>query len=138
MSLARIVIAAVCVVVCAWFVIGARQAYELDGAASTIALGQSAAPAALRSAASQLDAAAFLNPDQQVGILRARLALVEHRFGEARRVLERVTRAEPMNLDAWILLVGATLSEPRQARAALAEIAKLDPIDARIRLNLGT
>ena len=136
MSPARILIAALCVVVCAWFVVAARDAHEVDAAASTLASGQSASPAALRSAASQLDAAAFLNPDQQVGVLRGRLGLAEHRFGAARRVLERVTRDEPMNLDAWILLVGASLSKPSEARAALAQIARLDPVDAKLRLNL--
>ena len=36
-----------------------------------------------------------------------------------------------MNLEAWIWLAGAALGDPPLARAALAHIDRLDPLDGR-------
>lgn len=116
------------VIVCAWFVLGARQAHEIAQATSIVTVpGQSAAH--LRAAASDLHAAALLNPDRTVDILRARVAIESGRMAQARQILTAVTRDEPDDLKAWVAYTGANLGRPA-ARHGLAELIRLDPIDA--------
>jgi hypothetical protein len=117
------------VAACAWFALAVRQSHELDQAENTIA---AASPTAgqLRTAASQLRAASFLNPDRTVEVDRGRLELKQHRLGQARRILAGVVADEPQNLDAWIWFTGANLGRPA-ARLGTARIAALDPIDRR-------
>ncbi|MGI8865014.1 MAG: hypothetical protein ACR2JH_11575 [Solirubrobacteraceae bacterium] len=115
------------IVVCLWFGLGIRQAQKL-GAATALIANQPPTPASsLRHAPSLLDAASILNPDEEVSILRGRLALAEHHSGSAERILAGVTRREPRNLEAWIWLAGAALNDPRTAAIALAQIHALDP-----------
>jgi len=94
------------VIVCAWFVLGARQAHEIDQATNIVTVPRQSA-AKLRAAARDLHAAALLNPDRTVDILR-----------------------EPDNLEAWISYTGANLGRPN-GRRGLAAMIRLDPIDAR-------
>jgi hypothetical protein len=117
------------VIVCAWFVLGARQAHEIDQATNIVTVPRQSA-AKLRAAARDLHAAALLNPDRTVDILRARVAIEQGRPTQARRILTAVTRAEPDNLEAWISYTGANLGRPN-GRRGLAAMIRLDPIDAR-------
>jgi predicted Zn-dependent protease len=118
------------VLACVWFVIGVRQAHEVDAASNVITAGQQS-PSQLRGAASQLHAAAFLNPDRAVDILRGRVAIEQRRLAQARRILGAVVRAEPQNLEGWIWFTGANLGLPAAERGS-RRIAALDPLDARV------
>ena len=55
-----------------------------------------------------LDAARQLNPDTQPDVVRAQVALRGGEKGAAERILKRVVRREPENIDAWFLLQIAT------------------------------
>jgi hypothetical protein len=115
---------------CAWFAVGIRQAQGVARATSIAEAGGAARPGQLAAAASDLRAAAFLNPDQEVNILRGRVAILRGNLRRAREILGTVTRSEPMNLEAWIWFIGANLGNPPEARAGTARLAQLDPIDA--------
>jgi hypothetical protein len=129
--LPRAALFAVSVLVCAWFVIGGLQAHAIVRATSLVAPGTAASRVKLAQATRELDPAAFLNPDREIDVLRARIAIAEGNAPRARRILNAVTRAEPLNLEAWIWLGGASLADPPSARIAARHIARLDPIDAR-------
>jgi hypothetical protein len=124
----RLLLLLVAVMACVWFVIGARQAHEVDGASNVITAPRQS-PAQLRAAASQLRAAAVLNPDRTVDILRARLAVEQHQVARARSILNGVVSAEPQNLEGWIWFTGVNLGRPA-ASVGAARIAALDPLDA--------
>lgn len=125
-------LAVVALVVCGWFVIGVRQAHDLAAATSIVDAGRAAGPNRLAAAAADLRAAAFLDPDQEVNILRGRLAIARGQVPRARLILGGVTGVEPMNLEAWIWFTGASLGSPREARVGTARIAQLDPLDAPV------
>jgi hypothetical protein len=119
----------VAVVACAWFVLGVRQSRAVDQATTAVTAANPTA-GQLRAAAAQLRSATFLNPDRSVDILQARVAILQHRLPQARRILAAVTRAEPQNLEAWIWFTGANLGRPA-GRLGRARITALDPVDAR-------
>jgi hypothetical protein len=119
----------VAVLACAWFVIGVRQAHEVNAASNVITAPRHTV-AQLRGAAAQLRAAAFLSTDRTVDILRGRVAIEQRRLAQARRILGGVVRAEPQNLEAWIWFTGANLGRPAAVRGS-RRIAALDPLDAR-------
>ncbi|HTX30994.1 MAG TPA: hypothetical protein VMD09_06395 [Solirubrobacteraceae bacterium] len=121
----RLLIVGLAIVTCAWYVVGIRQAHNVTAATSIITAHRTAE---LTRARSQLDSAAFLNPDREVQILRGRLALAQGHPVQAQRILTAVTRAEPMNLEAWIWLTGAALGNSPLARAGLSHIYRLDPL----------
>ena len=78
---------------------------------------------------SLLRSAGTLNPDLTVDTLRGQLALDENRDRRAAQIFAYVTRREPMNLDAWVLLAQATQQNDRQTFArAIRVIGKLDRI----------
>jgi predicted Zn-dependent protease len=124
---ARLSILLLAVVVCAWFVLGIRQAHEINRATSIIAQQGTIPAKQLRAAAAALRSARTLNPDAEVNILRARLAVKQQDPRQAERILKTVVRGEPMNLEGWIWLAGVSLIDPPEARIALAHIARLDP-----------
>ena len=132
MRLPVVALTVVALAVCGWFVIGVRQAQDLAAATSVVQTGGAAGPERLAAAAADLHSAAFLDPDQEVNILRGRLAIARGEVLQARRILTGVTHAEPMNLEAWIWFTGASLGSPREARIGTARIAQLDPLDARL------
>lgn len=124
---------ALAVVACAWFVLGIRQASEISRATSIISRPGRPTAAQLREATSLLGSARLLNPDAEVNILRGRVAIEELAFPRARRILEGVVRDEPLNLEAWIWLGGASLTDRQEAQFAYSHWAQLDPIDTRHR-----
>lgn len=125
----RIVCAAVALIVGVWFVLGAIESHDLS-AASNIVGGlqgqQRLTSAQAAQARSLLSAAAALNPDQQVNVLRARVALLRGERPLAVRILDRVVRSEPDNLDAWYGLA-TSASSGAAINAALARIDQLEP-----------
>jgi Flp pilus assembly protein TadD len=91
----------IALVVCAWFAVGVRQAQETDHATSIIANPAPLTAAQAAHATSLLNSATFLNPDQEVAVLKAD---VLSRLGEKQRavaLLEKVVHEEPQNIDAW-------------------------------------
>jgi len=108
MPLTRIVLVAVSLAAGAWFAVAIRQVHDQSRAASLVnSHAKFTAPRAAR-ARQLLDAAGQLNPDAQPDILRAQVALRGGEKGAAERILERVVRREPENIDAWFLLQIAT------------------------------
>ena len=84
----------------AWFGLGWVQARDIGRAQSLVA-APSLSGAGARRAESLLNTAGTLNPDQTVTITRAQLY---QKLGQPQRavtLLEQVTRAEPLNLQAW-------------------------------------
>jgi predicted Zn-dependent protease len=128
-TLIRASLLALALIACAWFVLGARQARD-TARASALVNGSSQLSAADEAhVRSLLRSAGTLNPDLTVDTLRGQLALDENRDRQAAQIFASVTRREPMNLDAWVLLAQATQQNDRQTFArAIRVIGKLDRI----------
>lgn len=133
MSPSRVLVGALAVVLCAAFTIGIRQAHSSNAISAMLATGHPLTSTQQRSAASDLGSARFGYPGQDVQILAAQLALREHHFARAESISRAITRAEPDNLQGWVLLAAAGLV--RSDRAALLrakrEEIRIDPIDVR-------
>ncbi|MFZ0043022.1 MAG: hypothetical protein WAK93_17065 [Solirubrobacteraceae bacterium] len=125
----RPLLVVIAVAACVWFVLGIRQAHEVDYATKVVGEPHPGA-AQLAKARSELGRAAFLNPDRQVDVLRGQVDFNAHQPQAARTVLSDVIRAEPMNLNGWIWYTVMYLGRPEQ-RIGAAHIAQLDPIDAK-------
>jgi hypothetical protein len=123
--LIRTAIAVVALVVAAWFALGVRQARDTDHVAAAIL----ALPRLSQAQANWLDSilagAAFLNPDRQIDLLRSAVALASGHQPRAQRIAAGVTRAEPLNLQAWTQL--ARTSHGASAIRALKQVAALAP-----------
>jgi hypothetical protein len=113
-------------VVCAWFAIGVRQAHDLNQATSVVDQASQPTRAQIAHAASLLNAAAFLNPDSQVKLVRAELEIGDNEIPQGRKIVQGVLRDEPQNLQAWYLLAQDAGGRKLLFRA-LAQITKLDP-----------
>jgi predicted Zn-dependent protease len=113
-------------VLCAWFALGIRQARDTSQATSILSNRNGVSGAQAAHAGSLLSAAKMLNPDAQVDLLRGRVALAENDRPVAVRIVEDVTRREPMNLQAWLLFAETTLYLP-DIKLAVARVAALDP-----------
>lgn len=131
----RILVVALAAVICAAFAIAVRQARSSSDLTVLLATGNVLTPSWQRSAASDLSSAAFDYPGQDVRILAVQVALREHRFVYAMSIARSITRAEPDNLQGWVMLaaVGILSGDRRAALLAKREEIRLDPIDARPR-----
>lgn len=110
-------------IVAAWFGLGWIQARDL-GRAQALVSASRLSPGQARDAASLLKTAGDLNPDQSVRVAQAQLAVAQHKPGAAVTILERVTRTEPENLEAWRELSIAAAALPASPRRTqLAETA---------------
>lgn len=108
--------------------VGIRQAANTTHAAAAISSGTELSAARAGRIASWLKAAGWLNPDQQVNVLRGQLALDQNQRAEAELIAERVTRKEPDNLQAWLVLLQATLDRDRRVfDIAVKALYRLDP-----------
>jgi guanyl-specific ribonuclease Sa len=125
-------IAVTAVVVCAWFALGVRQAGEISSASGIISQPAAVTSSQAAHAASLLRSAGRLNPDTEVDVLKARLAVRENLPADAKRTLLRVVSGEPMNLEAWVELARISGADAATERRALLRIAQLDP-EARAR-----
>lgn len=132
MRVIRCALAAIAVVAIAWFVVGARQAHLVD--AATTLLGDEAGQHATtsRHTESLLSSAAFLSPGTDVTLLRARLAMEQHDWPRAQRLVDNATAAEPDNLAVWISSLDLAVAHPSSADVTrtLARVRTLDPMDA--------
>lgn len=115
----------VALVACAWFALGIRQAHDADLAANIVTGSARVTPAAARRASALLDAAAQLNPDQSVDLLRSQLALRQGDAERARAIALDVARAEPQNIDAWLAFNSASVNRPRLFKLALKHVNEL-------------
>jgi len=115
----------VAIVACAWFAVGIRQAHDTDAASAIVSGGHRLDAAAAARASSLLSGAAVLNPDRQVGLLRAELAAERGRRARAQRLALMVAHAEPRNVQAWLLL--SSIGTPYEAAVAVQRLAKLSP-----------
>jgi hypothetical protein len=122
----RLILATVSIVAIAWFVLGARQAREISDATSIVQGSSVSAPQA-RQAGQMLDAAATLDPDRQVQLLRAVLESQLNHYARARSIVEQVTRAEPDNIVAWDLLVQLAGRNVHLLARAFEHVAALEP-----------
>jgi Tfp pilus assembly protein PilF len=126
---ARVLVAAVAIVVLAWLAVGERDLrLERSGVAAAERRDFAAADADLR-------AARLLNPDTGPDISRAfALQAQEGRYTDAAAVLRDVVRREPDNVFAWRSLAGfARDLDPPTAAHARAVLRRLDPLSARSR-----
>ena len=127
MKIARPATLILAVALCAWFVLGIRQADDVTRATNAIEGSRVLTVTQLHTIDSWLQAARTFNPDAEIDILRGRAAIKAGRIGLAQRILAGVSRDEPMNLEGWIWLAGSALGDPSRARRAVAQIDKLDP-----------
>ncbi len=129
MPLLRVALVAAALVTAAWFGLGAHQAYEIAQVNRTVGglTGQlRLSHAASQQARERLSSAAWLNPDREIDLLRARVALLSRHRTRATAILQRVVAAEPENVDAWY---GIATSAPDRATVlhAIAVVGRLDP-----------
>jgi hypothetical protein len=131
MRLARLITACVALVVAAWFALGAHQARELDRARTLITAAGSLTPERAARVDSMLSAAGTLNPDQQVNLLRGQVALLEGDNPRATRILERLVKDEPMNIEGWVWLARAAPTNRAILGEAILNVRRLDSVGSR-------
>ena len=122
----RVLLAAVALAAGAWLVVQERAA-RAEQELTRLAFEAREPPPVAESDA-LLRRARLLNPDRRPdlfeGVVRAR----QNRTGEAIAAIQRVTRAEPENLEAWGLLAQVAADvDPVLARAARGRARELAP-----------
>ena len=133
MRIARVLIACLGILACAWFALGIRQAHDINRVTTIVGglTGQQRLSAAQAAHAnSLLDSAGGLNPDRTVDLLRARVALLRDDRPAATRILLGVVKSEPDNIDAWYGLA-TSASNPHTVSRAIARIAQLNGVGTR-------
>jgi hypothetical protein len=129
LMLIRASLLALALIACAWFVLGASQARDTADASALVNRSSQLSPADEAHVRSLLHSAGTLNPDLTVDTMRGQLALDENQNRRATQIFTSVTRREPMNLAAWVLLAQATQrSDPQTFARAIRVIGKLDRI----------
>lgn len=113
------------IVVCAWFAVGIRQVHDTSAATAILSGGGHLSPATAARASSLLGDAASLNPDRQIGLLRAKLAAERGQRPLAQRLALRVAQAEPANPQAWLLV--SFVGTPPQRALATRTLGRLIP-----------
>ncbi len=113
----------VALLVAAFFGVGVWQAANTKAATERLDAGHADARTA-----TLLDHAGTLNPDADLDIARARLAVAQDDLPRARRILLDIVDREPENARAWgtIELVFAD-SDPALAKRAAARFDRLVP-----------
>jgi predicted Zn-dependent protease len=126
--LARVALLAVAVIACAWFALGAVQILAQNRAAALIPASTDVSPQVAHAIANELDRAGTLNPDRSVDLLRAQLYLHSGRRPAAERLIQRVGRDEPNNINVWFLLqIVAFPRDPATVQMAHRRALELDP-----------
>jgi hypothetical protein len=123
----RFVVLVVAIVMVAWFLLGALQAHDISRATNIVSQSGPVTAAQAAQVSSLLSFAGTLNPDQEVNILRASLAASRNNSVSATRILLKVGREEPSNLEAWDLLAQLAGGDSKLELLALKHIAELDP-----------
>jgi len=120
-TITRIALVAVAVLACAWFALGIRQVHDQQRAESLVNGHGKLTAAETARARRLLDGAAELNPGSEPDFLRAQLAFRAGDRAAARRVLQRVVRREPENINAWLLLEIVTYGLDQRTNVLAAE-----------------
>lgn len=126
-SLVRVALAVGALAVSAWFGLGWVQARDTGRASALVAPGNHLSPSRAAQVRAWLHSAGTLNPDHQVDLLRARLDFDQGEFPAAVRILESVTRSEPLNVFAWVQLgfTAGAAHRPAEAQLAVGRAAQL-------------
>jgi hypothetical protein len=124
-------LAAIAVLVSVWFLIGARQAHEVDAATTLLDNGAGHTAGGAQRVASLLSSAGFLYPGTDVPLLRVRLDMDRHEYASAKALIDRSVASEPDNVNAWIwaLQLGVVQPSAENAKAAIAHLQDVDPVD---------
>jgi predicted Zn-dependent protease len=125
MVIVRAAVVVIALICCAWFALGARQAIDLSRATEIASQQRPLAPKQVKRAQSLLDAAATLNPDQEVNVVRGELAIDQGQNRQAREILHAVIHREVNNLQAWIMYARGSKDNLVQAYAAQYVIRRL-------------
>jgi hypothetical protein len=124
---ARVLLAAVAVLLVAWFVLMARNWHVGEAASRQILQDPGMSAAEWAHTMREFDSAETLDPSTDWSLHKANYMLLRDK-PEAARVALDVTRREPDNLRAWVTVrTAAEGRDPRLARAAAAEIERLNP-----------
>jgi predicted Zn-dependent protease len=126
MTVVRGTLVLVSLLAAAWFALAVRQARDYDRAKAIVNQSSPLTAGQVQRATSLLDAAGQLNPDREVTMLRAQLALDQNRRVQAEALLVPVIRAEPENVVAWLFVAQAARSAAA-FRLAVARIGHLMP-----------
>jgi predicted Zn-dependent protease len=128
MLAARVALCAVALIVAAWFALGAYDAHEQARAAALQNTLVTPTPARTAEILRALDRARTLNPDRSVDLARAQALIRAKRDGEAVRILEKLVRDEPRNINAWVLLqLASAKRDPALTARAVAAVRALAP-----------
>jgi uncharacterized protein HemX len=125
---ARLLLLAVAIAACAWFVLGVRAEHDQSTVSALINHHRSLTAAQARAAEAQLADARTLNPDETLNILRAQVELRAGHDAKAAAIAKGIVRREPQNAGAWLALELMTLySDPATYRQAQAHVRELLP-----------
>jgi len=125
-TLTRVGALLLALVAIAWFALAVRQAKDTNQATALVSGAAPPSPQQARRVRSLLSSAGALNPDLTVELLRAQLAFDQHHGAAAERLIESVTRREPLNLEAWTQLAfTAARTSDRQALVRAARHVSL-------------
>lgn len=130
-SLSRVALVATAVAACLWL---AGTLRSLDQAQDGIAVvaEADAGPDALASASRDFERARRFGDDTDLLLKQSQGLVYGRRPERAVPLLERAVSEEPENVDAWVLLAGATRAQdPRLARRARTRAIALDPLSQR-------
>jgi O-antigen ligase len=128
MLVPRLAIAAAAVVICAWFAVSAVQTHDENAAIALIDRPGTPSTALTARILHLLDGAATLNPDRTVALYRAQALTRAGNSAAALRAALAVTRAEPLNIDAWtVVALSARRIDPALTTLALREQSSLAP-----------
>jgi predicted Zn-dependent protease len=126
-AMPRLLVVLLSLAACAWFALGIRQAHDVNAATAIIAGHTPLSPGQARRARALLRQAGRLNPDANVELLRAQLALRQGDARRARAIAASVTRSEPQNIQAWLAYGRASAHDPRGFALALRHLNELAP-----------
>lgn len=112
--------------VCAWFALGIRQAHDTARAEAIVPSRPPLSATQANRALASLHAASLLNPDTQVDLLRAQVAIDRGERKRAEEIMLGVVRKEPMNARAWVLLASFPTNRATGQRA-FSEVGQLVP-----------
>jgi hypothetical protein len=124
----RLAVLGLAAAACAWFALGLVQTHDENQALNLIDQPTTPTPATTAKIMSLLDRAGTLNPDRDIALDRSQ---AQTRAGDSAAGIttaQRVVRAEPDNVDAWIVLgFAAHKADPTLARLAQAKELQLAP-----------
>lgn len=122
----RVATISVAIVLCAWFVLGARQAHDVSRATAIVQQPEALSAGQAAQVDALLSSAATLDPDRTIALLRGIAAQARGQRERAIRIFEQVTREEPMNVDAWVYLAQAAVGDGALVQRAVVQIGILD------------